>query len=121
MAVQREDDNDQVDQSKTGFFIDLAPELLERIKEAAVRRDLSLQEYVRRVLERDVSSEADIDEVRGRQQWKPINRAAVDRLFQFREELKRAHPGIVFEDSTELLRQAREERTRELEQRSGTP
>ncbi len=117
MAVQREHDDDQVGQSSTGLFIDVAPELLGRTKEAVAQRNLSLQEYVRRVLERSVSSESDIDEVEGRQQWKPIDRAAVERLFQYREELKRAHPGVVFEDSTELLRQAREERTRELEQR----
>ncbi len=117
MAVQREHDDDQVDQSRTGLFIDVAPELLERIKKAAVRRNLSLQEYVRHVLERSVSSKADIDEVEDRQQWKPINRAAVDELIRYREEIRRTHPGLVFEDSTELLRQAREERTRELEQR----
>ncbi len=28
----------------------------------------------------------------------------------------RAHPGQIFEDSVEILRQIREERTRELEQ-----
>jgi hypothetical protein len=46
-----------------------------------------------------------------------LNRAAVDELLRFREELKRAHPGQVFEDSSELIHQSREERTRELEQR----
>jgi hypothetical protein len=117
MAIQREYDDNQEDQSRTGLFIDVAPELLERIKTVAAQRNLSLQEYVRRVLEREVFSEVDVDEVEGRQRWKPINRAAVDELIRYREEIKRAHPGLVFEDSTELLRQAREERTRELEQR----
>jgi hypothetical protein len=106
-----------VDQSRTELFIDVAPELLERIQAAAARLNLSLEEYVRRVLERSVSSETDIDEVEGGQQRKPINQAAVDELIRYREEIRRAHPGLVFEDSTELLRQAREERTRELEQR----
>jgi hypothetical protein len=44
-----------------------------------------------------------------------LNRAEVDDLLRYREEIRRAHPGQVFEDSVELLRQAREERTRELE------
>ena len=44
-------------------------------------------------------------------------RAAVEELKHYREAIRRAHPGQVFEDSVELLRQAREERTRELEQR----
>ena len=117
MAVQREDDDDQMNQPETGLFIDVAPELLERIKTAAAQGNLSLQEYVRRVLEQSVSSETGIDEAEGGQQRKPINRAALDELIRYREEIRRAHPGLVFEDSTELLRQAREERTRELEQR----
>jgi hypothetical protein len=111
MATQGEYDDEQMNQPRTGLFIDVVPEVLEGIKAAAARRNLSLQEYVRRVLEMSVSSEADIDDVEGRQQWKPLNRAAVDRLLRYHEELKRAH-----EDSTELLRQAREERTKELEQ-----
>ena len=117
MATQHEYDDNQEDQSKTGLFIEVAPELLRHIQAAAARRNVSLQEYVRRVLEQSVSSETSIDEVEGGQQRKPINRAAVDELIQYREEIRRAHPGLVFEDSTELLRQAREERTRELEQR----
>ena len=50
-------------------------------------------------------------------QHQRLNREAVEELKRYREEIKRAHPGQVFEDSVELLRQAREERTRELEQR----
>jgi hypothetical protein len=116
MAVQREHDDNQEDQSRIGLFIEVAPELFERIKTMAVQQNLSLQEYVRRVLERSVSSEANVDEVDSEQTSGRLNRAAVDRLLRFHEELKRAHPGVVFEDSTELLRQAREERTRQLEQ-----
>src|SRR5437870_8024320 len=98
MAIQHEYDDDQLDQSRTGLSIDVAPELLERIKEAAVRQKLSLQEYVRRVLERSVSSEADVDEAKDGQTSGRLNRAAVDRLLQTREAIMRAHPGQVFED-----------------------
>ena len=45
-----------------------------------------------------------------------LNRIAVDELKRYREEIALSHPGQVFEDSVELLRQAREERTSELEQ-----
>ena len=41
----------------------------------------------------------------------------VEDLKRYREDIKQAHPGQVFEDSVELLRQAREERTREIEER----
>ena len=43
-----------------------------------------------------------------------LNRAAVDRLLRTREAIRRAHPDVVFEDSAELIREAREERTCQL-------
>lgn len=45
-----------------------------------------------------------------------LNRAAVDRLLQTREAIMRAHPGQIFEDSSELIHRAHEERSRELKQ-----
>ena len=108
MAMRQYDD-DQTDD----ILIHLVPELRQRIKLAAAQSNLSVQEYIERILEQTVPSEANAGQIRtGR-----LNRAAVDELLRFREELKRAHPGQVFEDSVETLRQIREERTRELEQR----
>jgi hypothetical protein len=52
-----------------------------------------------------------------REQYGRLNRAAVDKLLQTREAIMRAHPGQVFEDSSELIHQAHEERSKELEQR----
>jgi hypothetical protein len=43
-----------------------------------------------------------------------LNKFAVEDLLKFREEIRLAHPGQIFEDSVELLRQAREERMKEL-------
>jgi hypothetical protein len=51
------------------------------------------------------------------EQYGRLNRAAVDKLLQTREAIMRAHPGQVFEDSSELIHQAHEEQSRELEQR----
>jgi predicted metal-dependent RNase len=108
MAIQQYDD-DQTDD----IMIHLVPELRQRIKIAAAQSNLSVQEYIERILEQTVPPEANSAQIRtGR-----LNRAAVDELLRFLEELKRAHPGQVFEDSVETLRQIREERTRELEQR----
>ena len=45
-----------------------------------------------------------------------LNRAAVDKLLQTREAIIQAHPGQIFEDSSELIHRAHEERSRELEQ-----
>jgi len=108
MAMRQHDD-DQADD----IMIHLVPELRRRIKLAAAQSKLSVQEYIERILEQIVPPEGTFAQI----QTGRLNRAAVDELLRFREELKRAHPGQVFEDSSELIHQSREERTRELEQR----
>jgi predicted metal-dependent RNase len=106
MAIHRRND-DQIN----SFIIKIVPELRRRIKIAAAQSNLSEQEYIQHILEQTIPSETNFAQRRtGR-----LNRAAVDDLLRYREEIRRAHPGQVFEDSVELLRQAREERMRELE------
>jgi hypothetical protein len=114
MAMQHHYDDDQANRPKkrTRLIIDIVPELRRRIKIAAAENDLSVQEYVGRILDQAVPPEKNPTQ----RQHRPINRAAVDDLLKYREEIKRAHPGQIFEDSVEVLRQIREERTRELEQ-----
>jgi DNA polymerase elongation subunit (family B) len=100
MAMQHYED----DQSN-GFMINIVPELQKRIKKAAAQSNLSVQDYVECILEQTVPSDINSTPKRdGR-----LNRAAIDDLLRYREEIKRAHPGQVFEDPVELLRQAREE------------
>lgn len=102
----------QYDDQRDDLIINLVPELRKRIKLAASRSNLSAQEYVERILEQAVPPEPiAMQEYNGQ-----FNRLAVDDLLRYREEIKRAHPGQVLEDSSELLYQAREERIRELEQ-----
>ena len=115
MVMQQQYDDDHMSHSKKRLrlIIDTVPELRRRIKVAAAQNDLSIQEYVGRILDQVVPPEVSPMQ----RKYKPLNRAAVDELLRFREEIMRAHPGQVFEDSVETLRQLREERTRELEQR----
>ena len=47
---------------------------------------------------------------------KPANRKMLDELMEIRDRILQEHHGQPFEDSTELIRQMREERTRHLEQ-----
>src|SRR5204863_6250522 len=109
MAMQQHQYNE--DQSG-GLIINIVPELSRRIRKAAAQSNLPVQEYVGQILEQVVPPETNAtQEGSGR-----LNRAAVDKLLQTREKIMRAHPGLVFEDAAETLRQAREERTRELEQ-----
>ena len=109
MAIQHHYDDDE---HTNGLIINIVPRLGRRIKTAAAQSNLSVEEYVGRILEQVVPSEKDDLQRRGGR----LDRTAVDELKRYREEISLAHPGQVFEDSVELLRQAREERTRELEQ-----
>jgi hypothetical protein len=114
MTTQHEHYNDQANRPKkrSRLIIDIVPELRRRIKIAAAENDLSVQEYVGRILEQAVPPERNARQ----REYGRLDRAAVDKLLQTREAIMRAHPGQVFEDSSELIHQAREERSRELEQ-----
>jgi len=114
MAMQQEHSNHEVSRPKkrSRLIIDIVPELRRRIKIAAAENDLTVQEYVGRILEQAVPPERNAVP----RQFGRLDRAAVDKLLQTREAIMRAHPGQVFEDSSELIHQAHEERSRELEQ-----
>lgn len=109
MAMQHQDNGEQ----RSDLIINIHPHLRRRLMVAAAQSNLSLEEYVSRILEQVAPPETRTV----RKQGVKLNWAAVEELKRYREEIKRAHPDQVFEDSVELLRQAREERTRELEQR----
>lgn len=115
-AIQQHYDSDQPapPKGRSRLIIDIVPELRRRIRVAAAQNDLSIQEYVGRILDEVVPLEAMPEE----REHGPIKREALDRLLKHREEFMRAHPGLVFEDSVETLRQIREERMEQLEQAS---
>jgi hypothetical protein len=117
MAVRKQnfdddDENVQTDNARkrSRITIDISPEMRRRIKIAALQNDLSISEYLGRILEDVVPKETPVKN----REWRPVNREAIERLRIFREELERETNGIVFEDSTEILRQEREKRTRYL-------
>ena len=116
MALRKEDlddDDEQRDNAKkrSRITIDLSPELRRRIKMAALQNDLSIGEYVGRILEQNVPTEVNTS-----QQRKPMTREAIEGLRQIREQIMQERNGKLFEDSTEMIRQMREERSQELEQ-----
>ncbi len=45
---------------------------------------------------------------------KPMSLETFQELLRLREQIKQNHPGQIFEDSTELIRQMREERSHYL-------
>ncbi|TMD63240.1 MAG: hypothetical protein E6I91_13530 [Chloroflexi bacterium] len=117
MAVRRQDfhedeDDDMGDNAKkrTRITIDVSPEMRRRIKMAALQNDLKVGEYIGRILEENVPDEVPAKRIQGH----PVTREAIERLLRFREELIKETNGVLFEDSTEILRQEREKRTRHL-------
>ena len=116
MAVRRKDFDDNEEQSskttkRPRITIDVSPELRRRIKIAASQNDQSISEYVGKILDEVVPEEANITE-----QWHPLPPDFMQQVYQVREQVIRDSKGEIFEDSTELIRQMREERSRELEQ-----
>ena len=114
MALRKEDmyyNDDKENQAKkrSRITIDVSPELRRRIKMAATQNDLSISEYLGRILE-----EAIPEEERITQQKHPATQKMLEDLMQVRDEILRERNGQPFEDSTEMIRQMRDERSKYL-------
>lgn len=113
MATQHTDDTNE---QRSRLVLDITPALRRRIEHAAARGDLSASEYAARLLEQTVPDENDQEAEETRPaRGRPVTQAFVDEMRRIREEWERNHPGVVAEDSVELIRQMREERTEQLE------
>ncbi|HZU66803.1 MAG TPA: hypothetical protein VFA09_05960 [Ktedonobacteraceae bacterium] len=112
MAMQQQNNDDQSrHQSKRPrLMIDISPELRRRIKIAAAQKDLSIRAYVEDILEQAVP-EVEVNE---EERPRPDRRKLLERLLQIREEIRQERQGEPFSDSTELIREMREERSRYL-------
>ena len=117
MAVRKQDFDDNEKQvgkttKRPRVTIDVSPELRRRIKMAASQNDQSISEYIGKILDEAVPPEVSTIQ----QQGHPVTRDAIERFRQLRKKILAEHNGELFEDSTEMIRQMREERSRELEQ-----
>ena len=116
MALSKEDFHDDIKQKEANTMkrsritIDISPELRRRIKVAASQNDLSISEYLGRILEQAVPDEASIIE----EEEQPITLEEIEKLRRLRKLILQDRQGKPFEDSTESIRQMREERTRQL-------
>jgi hypothetical protein len=109
MSVRKHEFNDDgIDNSESNSQapFEISPEIRQRIRNAAIRNHLSISEY----LERTIPSETDTDRQQG-----IITQEAIERLRQLRKQIRQDHHGKIFEDSTEMIRQMRDERTKQLE------
>jgi hypothetical protein len=114
MALRKEDmyyndDQEAHTTKRSRITIDVSPELRRRIKMAATQNDLSISEYLGRILDEAVPDEASI-----RQQRHPATQKMLEDLMQVRDEILRERNGQPFEDSTEMIRQMRDERSKYL-------
>ena len=118
MALRKEDFHDDDEQQEANTMkrsritIDISPELRRRIKIAASRNDQSISEYLGNILEEHVPEEMDLVE----QDVHPVPSDILEEIDRIRERVIRESKGHIFEDSTEVLRQQREERTQYLEE-----
>jgi hypothetical protein len=92
------------------IMVGIRPELYQQIKIVAAQKDLSIREYLEKVLEAFMFRDTSTSQEQGR----PMTHETFEELRQLRKRIKRNHPGQTFEDSTELIRQMREERSRYL-------
>jgi predicted metal-dependent RNase len=97
---------------RSRITIDISPELRRRIKVAASQRDLSISEYLGNILEENVPEEMNLIE----QDTHPVPSDILEEMDRIRERVIRESKGYIFEDSAEVLRQQREERTQYLEE-----
>jgi len=112
MAMQQYNDS-QGQPYREPLILDLDAELMRRIRFAAARNRQTVDTYVEKILDQTVPDEASTQEAQTR---KKLSAEAIEELFRASDEIMRAHPGVIY-DSVETLRQVREERDRELEQR----
>ena len=95
---------------RSRITIDITPELRRRIKLAALQHDLSISEYAGHILDEGVPK----DESTTQRERRPVTRDFLESVYRVRERIMQESKGQLFEDSAELIRQQREERTRQL-------
>ena len=100
-------------EKKKRFTLDLEPEMQTRLKLAAVGKGVSMRRYCLDAIEKELVR----DEI-AQSGTQPISEEALNKLDSLRKEIfgGRILPG----DSTELIREAREQRTKDLERLSGS-
>lgn len=117
MALCKEQIDDAYDEEyhtmkeRTRITIDINPELRQRIKLAAFQNNTSIREYLGSILEDAVPREISYS-----REKKPLTREKLEQVLRVRERIIENTGGYTFDDSTEIVRQMRDERTKEQEQ-----
>jgi len=118
MALRKEDFHNEDKQQEANTMkrsritIDISPELRRRIKVAASQNDLSISEYLGRILEENVPDEVGFTQ----QEEHPVTPEFLEQVYRVRQRIFKESKGELFEDSAESIRQQREDRTKYLEE-----
>jgi hypothetical protein len=106
----RQNSGEAMETQDQDIMVGISPEFYQQVKIVAAQKDLSIREYLEEVLEEIMSRETSTLHEQGH----PMTHETFEELRQLRERIKRNHPGQTFDDSTELIRQMREERSQYL-------
>jgi hypothetical protein len=103
---------DETQSTRQHVTIDLSLARYNQIKTEAHQRDQSISEYIGNVLNQSLPEE--VAEV---QQPRPMSPEMLAKMMTARQQIRSNTKGHIFEDSTELIRQMRNERSEELDRR----
>src|SRR5579863_777027 len=108
------DDHAEAENTKkrVRLTFDVAPDLRRRIKLAAINNNLTLNEYLGQVLDEVVPVEEDI--MQTQHQERTVTRKTLDKVNEISQRILKERNGKPFENTTEMIRQMREERARYL-------
>jgi predicted RNA-binding protein len=109
MAIRKQEHDDEHAENETDITLEISPEIRRRIKRAAAQNNLSVEEYLERVIE-----QVEKDDIALQEQKKPLTQEKLAGIFRAMEEIQQHTQGQVFDDPVEVIRQMREERLREL-------
>lgn len=117
MTLEEQDSEDKMSlpkaRSHITIDITISRELYHRIRIVAKLNNLSLNDYIERTLGEAVPGEAGLTQ----REHRPITREAIERLREISEQIMQDRESKPFEeDSAELIRQERNERSRYLEE-----
>lgn len=120
LQYQQNDDHDEHTDEQSGLIIDISPALRRRLKRAAAQHDLSVDQYVEDIIEKAVAQEeakqeeSTSEESTEKEEHRSVSLQTIERLRRTREAIMQDRQGQPFSDSTEIIRQMREERSQYL-------
>lgn len=116
MTTRLRSNRDLLDQmsQRARLTLDVTPEMRRRIRLAAAQRDMTIKDYIERILDQALPPLAELEarQQRSTSPARPLDPAAAERLLRARDQIM---AGRTFaDDSTALIREAREERMAKL-------